>query len=334
MKKHFLVFIALVLAAGAYGQISLTYEQHAYRIGDRHDFYLAQTADEGKSGTHITWDYSDLVPQSTFTSFMIDPLYTEKGMQVPGANLALVENSNIFYFNVTKKGVQQHASANPCSIFMFDSPYEKLRFPFSYGTVVKGNFTNALPNGNKIVSAGSYVIEGDAWGTLILPNGVYKKTLRVKQTRIMLNSDSTELREITYRWYSNNVRYPLLVIIKQENKGKTTVSKVAYNAHYPLAEIVSENEKAAKLRMADINLVVFPNPFLDQVQISYHLENDVPLSVELLNSAGNVIEIMKSPLVKEAGAYSETLPLTLPVGTYFIKVNYGEQVVVKKIVKL
>ncbi len=335
--KNLFTLLLLFLVTTVNSQVKLTYQNHAYIRGDRHDFFLTQKVDEGKSGADVSWDFSDLVTSSNLTSYMVDPLTTEKGTMIPKANLALIENDNVFYFRVERDALLQYGSAGPCSVTMYGVPFEKMKFPFAYGDKVRGNFSGTIQNGEKYSDvSGSYSIEGDAWGSLVLPNGFYQNTLRVKQTRIMKISGGNDLQEITYRWYCANVRYPLLVIIKYENNGNTTTTQVAYNAHYPLENPKNNEEKKTIRLMSDLKLDVSPNPFVEQVRVGYHLDYTTNMTFELLNNSGVVVSILQQPIAKEAGTYSEILPVpsTLPLGTYYLKVTYGKLVIVKKIVKV
>ena len=73
---------------------------------------------------------------------------------------------------------------------------------------------------------------GDAYGSLILPNNItVENVLRVKQSRTFDNGNGNSLQEITYRWYSTDVRYPILVIIKYVTATSSNIAEVAMYAH-------------------------------------------------------------------------------------------------------
>lgn len=335
--KNLLTLFLLLISVTLNSQVTLTFQNHAYVLGDRHDFFLTQKVDEGKSGADVTWDFSDLVTTANLTSYMVDPLTTEKGTMIPKANLALIENDNVFYFRVNRDAVLQYGSSGACSVTMLGEPFQKVRFPFAYGDKIQGNFNGTIQNGeNYSDMSGSFSIEGDAWGALILPNGFYKNTLRVKQSRIIKYAEGNELKETTYRWYSSNVRYPLLVIIKYENNGTNSVTQVAYNAHYPLENPKNNEERKTMKLMGDLKLDVSPNPFMEQVRVNFHLDYTTSMTFELLNNSGTVVSILQPAVKKDAGTYSEILqvPESMPIGTYYLKVTYGKLVVVKKIVKV
>jgi len=335
MRKYILLIVSIAFTFCAFGQTKLTFERNAFTVGDNHDFYLAKTADEGKTGANITWDFSSLVPSGNLTSHMIDPATTPKGSSVTDANLALVEDGNIFYFKVTSEGMEQFGTAVGTTLSTYTDPFVKIKYPFSFGDVATGNFSAKLETPNAPApTSGSFKVEGDAWGTLILPNGVYKNALRVKQTRIYNLNDTTN-KEITYRWYTSSVRYPLLVIIKFENQCKTTIAKVAYYAHSPNEKITPSTTPNSFPGAAE-GIEAYPNPITDELNVNYQVNATAKVSIDLYDASGGLIRNFLSPVTKEPGKYSDKFNLSsnLPSGNYFVKATIGDQNYIKKIIKV
>jgi len=335
MRKHLLLIVSIAFSVSAFGQTILTYERNAFVVGDNHDFYLAKYAEEGKSGANMTWDFSGLVQSGNLTSHMIDPSTTPKGSLVNDANLALVEDANIFYFKVSSDGMEQYGTASGNSLSTFIEPFVKIQYPFSFGDIASGNYSaNMVPVTACSNSNGSFKVEGDAWGTLILPNGVYHNTLRVKQTRTF-NVADTSNKEITYRWYGSSVRYPLMVIIKFENMGKTTLARVAYYAH-SANENLSQRPGANELLSASQGIEIYPNPVISQLTVSYELTTPARVFIDLYDASGTVVTNFLAPVTKEAGRYSDNFNISsnLPSGFYFVKASIGGQSFVKKVAKM
>jgi hypothetical protein len=202
----------------------------------------------------------------SLTSYMLNPALSEKGLLVGSSTIALQEFDNVFYFRTTNTAIEQYGSSSGNSLTTFSKPFVKIKYPFTYGDVVKGDYAGVQVTGTNTTDlTGTYLIEGDAWGTLILPNGIYNNTLRVKQIRTYKYNNGAEAKEITYRWYSASVRYPLLVIIKYENNGQETVAQVAYFAHY-----TNDNFKSAPIvDLEGTEIGVSPNPFNNTIEVSY-----------------------------------------------------------------
>ncbi len=333
MRRNLLLVVSIAFSLCSFGQTTLTYERNAFVIGDNHDFYLSKTAEEGKSGANITWDFTSLTQTGSLTSHMIDPATTLKGSSVTEANLALVEDANTFYFKVSKDGIEQYGSAAGTTVSTFTEPFVKIKYPFSYGDVVSGNFNTKLETGTTPCNCGgAFKVEADAWGTLILPNGVYHNTLRIKQTRTFSSSDTSN-KEITYRWYGSSVRYPLMVIIKFENQGKSTLARVAYYAHSQNENIVSGMNSMV---ITGQGIDVYPNPITNVITVAYQVNSTSSVSIDLFDASGGVVKSLLSPTIKEPGKYTDDFNISsnLPSGNYFVKAAIGNQSYVKKVIKV
>lgn len=317
MRKYLLLIVSIAFFDCAFGQTILTSEKNAFVVGDNHDFYLAKYAEEGKSGANMTWDFSGLVPSGNLTSHMIDPSTTVKGPQVNEANLALVEDANIFYFKVSNEGMEQYGTAAGNSLSTYSEPFVKIKYPFSFGEVISGNYAAKIESTPSTCNyGGSYKVEGDAWGTLILPNGVYHNTLRVKQT-LTLSAADTSNKEITYRWYGSSVRYPLLVIIKFENQGKATLAKVAYYAHSAI-ENLSSRANSNELLAATQGIDIYPNPITNLLTVSYELIAPTKVFIDLYDASGTVVTNFLPQLQKK--------PASILTGSIYLQIYLQDSI--------
>jgi hypothetical protein len=337
MKSITLIITLLTLAIFASAQPKITYQTHSFLVGDRHDFYLAQDADEGKGGPNAFWDFSGLVQNGkNLTSYMMEPSATEKGLSMDPSTLALKENENIFYFKVSSTGTEHFGSYGGGAFIKFSKPFVKMKYPLTYGDVYSGDYSGMQESGNSnIPISGTYQVEADAYGTLILPNGVYNNTLRVKQTLLYsYNHSGAEIKEVTYRWYSFSVRYPLLVIIKYEMNGQTTTERVAYFAHYSNENIKSEPSIFNFAVNAELG--ISPNPFINDFDVSFKVNSKSQVSMDLYDASGNKVFMLMTPADYEAGKYSKNFAIssTFPIGYYYVKATIGDQIIIKKIVKI
>jgi PKD repeat protein len=91
---------------------------------------------------------------------------------------------------------------------------------------------------------------------------------------------------------------------------------------------IDENE----LYLAD--LVIFPNPSNDQVNISYHLIADAKVGMQLIDVLGKTV-YQKNASIQFAGDHSELLSkreLNLSNGVYFVKVQINNKTHVQKLI--
>lgn len=324
--------LLLCFVVTVFSQTSLTYKNHAIVAGTSHHFYMAQKADEGPSGPNQTWNFSEFKKESELTSQMLSTSETDKGAILSDANAIIREFSNDFYFKVTKNAIEEYGYSNGNTIIKYDQPLVKIKFPFSYGNVQQGSFNGTDINNPSVKLSGTYKIEADAYGKLILPdNIVYKNVLRLKSTRIDGNCTCTL---VTYRWYSSDVRYPLLTIIKSENGGTSNALLTAYYADGSTLKKDATEEPNNSLA-GDYKLAVSPNPFEDNVTVTYQLSKASNVKLEIVDNNGKPVQTLVAQK-KEQGNYTITFSakqLGLSQGAYFVRGTFNEKVLTEKIIK-
>jgi hypothetical protein len=336
MKKiYFLSFLIVVTFIFVNAQYKLSSGSNSFVIGDKHDFVFMTNTTEGANGKNVTWDYTGLQKtDKVLTTNMYASSVSDKSVLIPQANLVLEEAGNLFFFKVTKEGMAQVGTAGGCSVIRYDKPLVKLSFPFRYADKVIGDYNGVVINQDKSESkiSGTYEVVADAYGTLLLPDNVtIKNALRVKQTYTFNNSDQ---KEITYRWYAQGVRYPILVVIKFESAQKSYISQTALYTHagntLDLSDETIANE-TSKFAIAQIE--VFPNPFKGQFTVRYKLEKAGSVKIDLIDADGKIIRNCVNQNM-EAGYNSHIILMDKNmVGSYFIRFTADENVVIKKVIQ-
>lgn len=338
MKKILLTMIGAAAFVCLNAQISLTYQTHGLKVGDSHDFIMAQPVEEGFAGENVVWDFSGLVPANrTLTSHMLNTSVSEKATEISSANTILEEYGNHFFFRVNKNAMEQFGTVCGNTVTKYDKPFLKLKFPFTYGSKYAGEYSGTLisQNTNTPVN-GTYDITGDAYGTLILPGNVsIDNVLRVKQTRtIKYNNGAAAVNEITYRWYSVSVRYPLLVIIKYVQANQSSnVAQVAYYAH------ATNETKSAPVMQASSSITgidAFPNPFNEEFTVAYKLEKATTVKVDVIDASGKTVQVLQAALKQSKGDYIlkvSSAKAGLKSGVNYIRITCGDESFVRKLVK-
>lgn len=331
MTKPFTTLLLLFgLFLGVYGQTSLTFKDHAYRVGDTHHFYLTEKADEGGSGPNQVWDFSRLKVTGELTSKMLSPSETP-GAAIADANCAIKESDNFFYFKVTDESVIDYGFSGCGGVFKLDKPIVRFKYPCTYGYSQSGDFqgSNISNPGAKIT--GTYKIEADAYGKLVLPNNVtFDNVIRVKSVRKFTGSNAAE---VTYKWYSADVRYPLLTIIKSDDNSKSIATLTAYYADASQLKLKAVEETSATSGEGSIS--AYPNPFGDNLILEYRLNNAGFVKVDLLDNSGKLVQAILSENQSQGG-HRKTLTSeisSLSPGIYYIKAIIDGNVIVKKVVK-
>lgn len=80
------------------------------------------------------------------------------------------------------------------------------------------------------------------------------------------------------------------------------------------------------------SLEVFPNPFIDQLTVSYELSTSRDVSLSLVDYTGKEIRNIDQSR-KFTGAYQEEFTMDIPSGLYLLKLVIDDQITYKKIIK-
>ncbi len=337
MKKIYLIILGVsLIGITIIGQTILTYSTHGLIPGTSHDFIFTNNKDEGPGGANVIWDFSDLTPSNkTLTSHMLKPVNLENSNEIIQANTVIEEFGNLFYFKVNTDIIEQYGTVSCNTVTIYDKPFVKLKFPFSYGDKVTGNYSGIQQSANtKVPVKGTYEISGDAFGTLILPGNItINDVLRVRQIRTIENDDKSIITEITYRWYIDNVRYPLFVIVKYLTPKESYTYQTAYYAHAgdryksatSITDLQSINEFSA-----------YPSPYHEQLTISYEIEKDGNVQIDLFDISGRLAKTILNNTKQTAGYHY--MPVTdneikLLPGVYYVRLSFDNITYMKKVIK-
>jgi hypothetical protein len=338
MKRGVLMLLGtIVMFITLNGQVVLTSATHGFRVGDSHDFILMKNAEEGIAGTDVIWDFTSLEESGkSLTSHMLATEVTDKTKSIPNSNFVLEEFGNHFVFNVTNDRMEQYGTVSCNSVTTYDKPFLKLKFPLQFGDHFSGPYSGTqVTNSLSVPVSGYYYIDADSYGTLLLPDNIeLRNVLRVKQTRTIVNPDGTEIYEITYRWYAAEVRYPVLVISKYVYPQATSYVQTAMFAHI-------QDYKKNSLAVADAGIIsdiqVFPNPYENELTISYNISKPGTVKIDLYDVSGKLFRNIQNNKSEDIGYKTILLDeseLGIMPGIFYLRINVDGTAYTRKIVKL
>jgi hypothetical protein len=88
------------------------------------------------------------------------------------------------------------------------------------------------------------------------------------------------------------------------------------------------------IQAQDIGLSVYPNPFSSGTRVSYQLENNEHVSLQLVDLSGRIIQNIQNE-VKSAGSHTADINSAgLESGVYFLRVQIGNAVITEKVIHL
>ncbi len=107
------------------------------------------------------------------------------------------------------------------------------------------------------------------------------------------------------------------------------VSSFAFNIKENRAPF-ADSTKFNKVRADE--LAVYPNPASEKIVIKYYIAKNANVIITVIDIVGNkALEVLSNE--QTAGSYSETLELNgrLPKGLYFVRLQAGNNVTMKRI---
>jgi len=335
--KNLLIIPFLILTFIANAQIKLTYETHGLMPDYVHKTQYVENVLQGSSGENQIWDFSDFKCNQIKSSEILSANDTENSGKIAFTNIAIIDDDNCFYFNVDEFGIEYYGLVTPNAIINFNEPIVKMKYPFTYGDEIEGEFTGEGIYYGEIFSNlyGDYKVEGDAYGTLLLPNHtVVNNVLRVKTINHIYETacQTTEFYNEKYLWYSADFRMPIMAVVidKKIVNGVETVTNYGYYSE----EAFQANLEMANLDISKYSLNAYPNPFSDNVNITYNIEKEAKISLEIYNTIGVRIATLVNK-EKQVGTFSYNFNAnekSLAVGSYFVKLKIDDKVVMKKII--
>lgn len=342
MKTIIFLVFGLTLSFAISAQTILTFKSHGLLPNEKNPMLLTKYAEPGVEGQNVTWDFSSLEATNNFTG-NVQNAYSLKGISgFESANTVLEEFGSYFFFNATNYQLEQcgYTSSNNSISIEYTKPFVKMRYPFSFNTSYSGIFEGKYNSNNKPVGeiTGNYQVTGDGIGTLILPEKKsFVNALRVKEVKSYkqkINGNTTSIEEITYRWYVNEHRFPILVLVNSnytfENGQNSTSTKAAYNSNVISPNINSNSESS------NFKLEVFPNPYHEKVNVNLHINSKSNVKIDVYDIIGKkAATITDKP--EDAGDLTYNFSakeIGLATGTYILKVKVNSTETIKKIIEL
>lgn len=322
MKKSYIsIFAMLILGGSLQAQITLTSGSHAPKIGENYSghTYDAEAVTPGPGGANVTWDFSGISSQGTFSTEYVNPSTLSDASNHTGANLATSGGQGESYFYVDNSSYEMVGMyTQSATRLSFTDFRTTMKYPITYGDVHAGTLDGTMEifAANMTYDrAGTTHIEADGYGTLIMPYGTINNVLRVivvHEYSDDMSGTSIDYVDSTYMWY--NDEGIILTYVSFEGSGMTD-----YSGTYTDEALVSSPEIVEK----NAAIRIFPNPAQDNLNILL-LDNHRNAKVQITDLTGKIIEVKSLP----AGAERFTTDVSnLAKGIYIVQVIEDKTVV-------
>lgn len=342
--KNLFVTLGITLAAlFGHAQTTLTERNHGLLPGNPNPMIVTTFSDPGIAGENVTWDFSALPQVEPFLGDVVEPGTLNPANGLQRANTCLVEDELQAFMKTSRRELVVLGLRAGSMERVYDTPVVKMKYPFSYGDHFEGQ-TAAIQqytSGYSLPMQMSYDVKADAYGTLILPGTTLKDALRVVTTQNVsygANATAPTYTIITYRWYVKAHRFPVLsLIFERRADGTLTPLKGAYNPIVVLPEVtISERngEENAVGQVAELN--AYPNPFANQLAVTYTLTGKSNVTIALYNIQGALARTLSQSAQSE-GTYElnfDSQIQDMPAGQYILRVEANGNVLTQKLLKM
>ncbi len=317
----------------------MTYKSHGLIADEINRMKLTNYVDPGQAGFNQIWDFSKLQMTKNFEGTVKNSVYSKNYNEVLNTNVVLNEFNNQFYFRGDKNSLELYGvSVNDKMIYKYNKAFVKMRYPFGFGDSFSGTYNGEyLANNVTGEIDGTYSVEADGYGTLLLPNNLtVENVLRVKTSRNYIktiNNKDFNISITTYRWYAESERFPLLVLIENgyENNSKITKS---YQAAYREDLNLLAQPTSISNTLVNNAFDIYPNPFASKATLNFSIINDSKVSFDVYSINGEKLMTIVNQDYS-AGSYSidvSKTELNIPSGSYYIKVQLGDEMTTRKII--
>jgi hypothetical protein len=274
-------------------------------------------------GVSQTWDLSGVGSEGQFSILYLNPALTPYNFMFPDADLASfsISDSNYIYYQVTANEFNSMGYKNFFSTTIFNDYQLQLKYPFTYLDTCTDYFESS--NGTNISRGNSFFI-ADGFGTLILPSDTIENTLRIHQTVTVIDSNSASIDTTSYEayfWYKPGIHFPLCSYFEINVLG----------IQYQFVNYLDDDYVGIKNIIMSDEVIIFPNPAKDFIQIKFNSNTVKHLKAELYSSDGKLC--YRSDLNIENPHVANIDIGHLSPGFYFLALFDDENILYKKILK-
>ena len=348
MKRIYAIILGVIMSSASVvaQEIPSITSAANLQIGEQITVYEVDLTDPnpGPAGSAIIWDFYTLEDASSQTATFVLPSTTDFSSDFPNTSVAVAYENGLQggsfvtsyeYYNTS--GILTSLSGivnNSGTVLTYENDPINMIYPFSYQSSNFDEFTSAyIVNGDNVAEQGTISIEGDGYGSLILPYGQIDDVVRM-HTVIEYSQDIEGLGTFEYLverydWYHPALAYPLLTVISETFEDGVPLVKMRYVFYKEeLAVPVGINSAAVVIGETQ----VYPNPAQNIAYFDYALKKPTNVRLNVYNTLGQtVMQINKGQ--QTTGQYGVALDVNdYAKGMYLLEMQIDEDRLTKKFI--
>jgi hypothetical protein len=349
MKKIYIIFLFSICLSTLFGQVTLTFRNNGPVPGDSSRTHEITYVDPGNPGENQVWNFSGIQYTGKINVFGIKEGHSLKITETDEKSLILADDGYDYTYLSGENGYSETGYVNSAKNLSlnYSDPVIRMNYPFSFGQQFRDPFTGVAWFGgtNRTDLSGEYTVTADAFGTLILPECILKNAMRVRTVKQSLQISacgSVQSTIVKYSWFAPGYRYPVLMLstVESVRGGKEpVVEKTGWiNLDQPASgAFASAVDPRTQVETGANTVIVFPNPFAEQVTYNYFLRKQLPVAVELYDMSGKINIRIEQKQLQAEGLHTGTINaalLGMSPGVYYLRFLFDKEVVIRKIVKI
>jgi hypothetical protein len=321
MRFYFTIFSSLFLLSSAKGQFVFTAVNTNPVIGDNYIEYSADTTgvNPGSAGANQIWDFHFLnINTSSYASHsFVAPLVA---CYPPPYSTATIEDSVTHEYYLTNNTFMSFLGDGESGIIYTNDTI--FFYPFSYGSNYQNNCSVSDHCGGLLAGSENSNTTYDGYGTLVLPGITYNNVSRILEfTQYHFTYGQYQYSDgytYTYKWYENNMKFPVLTI---------SIPEVSLKGYLRGKTVFVQNYTGVginNLNASNDFFYLYPNPANGTFILNSNIANG---EICIYNTLGENIYSQKNQ-----NKSSEIDLSKQPNGIYFLQMKTGQRTATKKIV--
>lgn len=320
MERTLLFGLALATVFPAFAQPTLNFPGNAPTPGTSFLTKYGEFRAAGSPGAGQTWDFGNLVADSSAVVTVVLPSATPAGGDYPNATAAVVAPDGTDYFNASSNILELEGLSIFGQTVPLTNSASYLPFPCNFQSSWEDDIGGTLDfQGFPLEVTGSVIGIADGYGTLVLPEGPVSDVLRVRRvtsTAIASPFGNFELEDETYSFYKAGVGLPILEISNTNGDLLGSPVEIQTLQWIDLTSVGMED-----LAQHNANLMLWPNPTAERVSILMDGYLGQRLLIETFDAQGRLLNSAPASTTGTGARLQEVDLQGLPPGMYMLRVQ-------------
>ncbi|MGB1205027.1 MAG: T9SS type A sorting domain-containing protein [Chitinophagales bacterium] len=348
MKRIYAIILGVIMSSASLvaQEVPTVTSAANLQIGEQITVYDVNLTDPnpGPAGAEIIWDFVDLDSTNYQIASFVSPSTTDFSSDFPNTNVAIAYENGLEggsfvtgyeYYNTS--GVLTSLSGivnNSGTVLTYTNAPINMIYPFSYQSSNFDEFASEyIVNGDLVNEQGSINIDGDGYGSLILPYGQIDDVVRMhtvmEYTQTIEGLGTFEYLIERYDWYHPELSYPLLTVISETFEDGVPNIKMRY-VFYKDDLAVPVFDGLVEYVIGEAQL--YPNPATTTALFNYDLIKPTNVTLNVYNTLGQIVtQIEKGQ--QTTGQYNIALDVqNYAKGMYLLEMQIDEDRLTKKFI--